>query len=93
MYYTYVLFSLKDSHLYTGYTSDIQKRLSEHNEGLVASTKHRRPFVLVYHEVCLNQKDALRREKYLKSGNGKIYIGNRLKHYFSNMNSKIQRGT
>jgi Rrf2 family protein len=48
---------------------------------LVGSTKNRRPLILVYYEACLNQSDATRREKYLKTIYGKRYIKNRLKSY------------
>ena len=81
-YYVYVLFSEKDGNLYTGYTNDIRERLKFHNEGKVTSTKNRRPLKLIYYEGCLNQQDATRREKYLKSGNGKIYLKNRLSNYW-----------
>ena len=53
-----------------------------HNKGSVYSTKNRRPIELIYFEGCLSEMDAKRREKYLKSGNGKIYIKNRLRNYF-----------
>lgn len=77
-YYVYVLISEKDSNYYTGYTSNIKLRLAEHQAGKVNSTKARLPVKLIYFEGCLNQQDATRREKYLKSGNGKIYLKNRL---------------
>ena len=83
-YYVYVLLSEKDKRFYTGYTSDIIKRVEEHNNGKVLSTQNRRPLKLIYWEGCLNQQDATRREKYLKSGNGKIYIRHRLKEFFIN---------
>lgn len=83
-FYVYVLLSEKDGNLYTGYTNDIRKRLALHNEGKVTSTKNRRPLKLVYYEGCLNQQDATRREKYLKSGNGKIYLKNRLEKFWNN---------
>jgi len=86
MYYTYVLQSLKDGQFYTGYTSDLRKRLAEHNNGESKSTMHRRPLILIYFEGCLDQRDAMRREKYLKSGNGKIYLKNRLGKYFEYVN-------
>ena len=69
MYYTYVLFSLKDKQLYTGYTIDLKSRFKQHISGQVKSTSNRLPLKLVYYEACLNQQDATRREKYLKSGN------------------------
>jgi putative endonuclease len=63
--------------------------LEEHNAGDVQSTKHRRPLLLVYWEACLNQQDATKREKYLKSAWGKRYLKNRLKNYFS-VNKKLE---
>ena len=83
MYYVYILLSEKDGKFYTGYSSDLTKRLESHNNGLVNSTKARRPLKLLYFEGCLNQQDATRREKYLKSGNGKIYVRSRLRNYFN----------
>ena len=82
-YYIYVLQSKKDNQFYVGYTKNLIKRIDEHNTGLVSSTKSRIPFTLVYWEGCLNQKDALKREKYLKSSWGKRYIKNRLHIYLT----------
>ena len=79
MYYTYVLLSQKDGRFYTGSTGNLRKRIDEHNNGEVLSTKYRRPLRLIYYEACLNKYDALRREKYLKTGMGKRYLQNRLK--------------
>ncbi len=79
-YYIYILKSLKDGQFYTGYTSDLKKRLDEHNKGEVTSTKNRLPVKLVYFEGCLNQQDATHREKYLKTSWGKRYIKERLKN-------------
>ena len=80
-YYVYVLLSEKDGNFYTGYTSNLADREEHHNSGRVFSTKNRTPLKLIYYEVCLNQQDAIRREKYLKSGSGKIYIKNRLYNF------------
>jgi putative endonuclease len=83
MWYTYVLQSKKDVKWYTGCTNDLRKRFTEHNKGLVFSTKGRGPFILLYYEACLNKYDAFVREKYLKTGMGKRYIKNRLKRFLS----------
>jgi putative endonuclease len=83
MYYTYVLLSKKDGKLYTGFTRDLRKRFSDHNNGNVPSTKNRGPFEMIYYEACLNEQDATAREKYLKSGMGKRYLKNRLKCFLS----------
>jgi putative endonuclease len=80
---TYVLKSKLDNNFYVGYTTNLKQRLDEHNSGRVKSTKARRPFEVVYYEVCYNQNDALHREKYLKSSYGKRYIKNRLKYYLT----------
>ncbi len=66
-YYTYILKSDKDKKLYTGFTTNLKLRFEQHQKGLVVSTKERRPLKLIYHEACLSQKDATRREKYLKT--------------------------
>ncbi len=66
MFYMYILKSLKDSNLYIGYSSDLKRRLVEHNSGLSRSTKSRRPFKLVYYEAYLSQEEAQHREKNLK---------------------------
>jgi len=85
MYYNYVLLSKKDHRRYIGYTKDLRKRFKEHNNGKVDSTKSRRPLILVYYEACLNEEDALRREKYLKSQWGYKFIDKRLKNYYKNL--------
>lgn len=76
--YTYVLQSKKDKNWYTGSTNNLRKRLKEHNAGKVRSTRGRGPFALIYYEACQEEKDARRREKYLKSGPGKRYLKDRL---------------
>ncbi|WP_086478455.1 GIY-YIG nuclease family protein [Arenibacter amylolyticus] len=81
-YYIYILLSEKDGKKYTGYTKNLPLRIEAHQKGKVTSTKHRRPFKLIYFEGCLSQEDAIKREKYLKTHYGKMYLGNRLKSYF-----------
>jgi len=83
MHYTYIIQSMKDKGFYTGSTGDLRRRLKEHNTGKVFSTKNRGPFKLIYYEACLNEQDARAREKYLKTGMGKRYLKNRLKHFLS----------
>lgn len=82
-YYVYVLLSEKDNKLYTGYTADLKDRIRLHNTAKVESTKNRLPLKLIYWEGCINQQDATRREKYLKSGSGKIYLRSRLRKFFN----------
>ncbi len=85
IYFVYLLRSLKDNNYYTGYTNNLENRINDHQNGRVQSTKHRLPFELVYFEGCLNQQDATRREKYLKTTYGKRYIKNRIKNYLESI--------
>ena len=82
-YYIYTLQSKKDKNFYVGYTKNLIRRMKEHDDGNVASTKNRRPLVLVYWEGCLNRQDATQREKYLKTAWGKRYLKNRIKNYLT----------
>ena len=81
MYYVYILMSSVDGGFYTGSTGDLKHRVQEHSEGLVLTTRDRRPLELVYYEACNSRKDACRREKYLKTSAGKRYLRNRLSEY------------
>ncbi len=81
MYHTYVLRSIESGRLYTGFTSDLRKRLVEHNSGRSQYTRSRGPYELIYYEACMNVNDAAAREKYLKTGMGKRYLNNRNKRF------------
>ena len=66
MYYFYLLKSKKDERFYLGWTNDLKRRIIEHNQGFVVSTKPRRPFEIVYYEAYKSEEDAKNREKSLK---------------------------
>ena len=83
MYFTYILLSLKDKNYYTGFTNNLKLRFEQHNKGLVESTEDRRPFELIYYEACLDQRNAIKREKYLKTYHGKMFLKRRLKSYLT----------
>ena len=82
-FYTYVLRSEKDLNYYVGFSKDVKLRFEQHKNGLVKSTQNRRPMKLIYYEACLSQKDALHREKYLKTHYGRMFLKNRLKSYLT----------
>ena len=66
MNYTYIL-RCSDGSLYTGWTTDLNKRLEAHNSGNGAKyTKVRRPVELVYYEEYEDKKDAMKREYAIK---------------------------
>jgi len=88
-YYVYVLQSTKDGKQYIGYTSDLRKRMDQHQQGKSFATAPRRPFALVYYEACRSLVDAKRREQYFKDTGGRRYLAKRLKDYYSGNNSKL----
>ena len=66
MWYLYIL-RCKDGSLYTGITTDVEKRLEAHRAGKGAKyTRGRGPLELVYREECGDHSDALRREAEIK---------------------------
>jgi putative endonuclease len=81
MFYTYVLLSKKDNKFYVGFTDDLKNRFVQHNKGKVKSTASRCPFILIYYEACLSKQDAIKREKYFKTGFGRRFLNNRLENY------------
>ena len=80
-YYVYILQSLKNNNFYIGYTSDLKKRLEEHNSGSSQATKPFIPYKLIFYEAFLNRIDAKNREVYLKSGYGRKTINKMIKKY------------
>jgi len=88
MFYTHLLQSAKNGKFYVGYTRDLKKRLQEHNLGLNFSTKPHRPWKVVYYEACCNQKDAKRREVYLKTTQGRATLKQRFKEFLYGNGSK-----
>ena len=87
-FYVYLLESLKDGKRYIGFTNNLKRRLEEHKKGLSLSTKLRLPFKLIYFEGCLDEEDAKRREGYLKTTQGRRFLGLRL---ISFQNAKKRR--
>src|SRR3989344_5860125 len=78
-FFVYVLFSIKDKKFYVGFTHNLDQRLKEHFSGNVDSTRSRRPFQLIHYEYFVSENDAIRREVYLKGGNGKSALKIQLK--------------
>lgn len=66
MNYTYIV-RCRDGTLYTGWTTDLSRRVSEHNSGSGARyTRSRRPVTLVYYEMFETREEAMRREYAIK---------------------------
>ena len=84
-YYVYLLFSIKDHKFYVGFTTDLKKRMDEHTQGYVTSTKNRLPLKLIHYEYFINREDAIARERFLKSGFGRDQIKQALKRTLDTM--------
>ncbi len=96
MYWTYLLENQNDKSWYIGYTSNLKKRLTEHQNGYGAqttknklrgnlsrgdATKNKQNWMLIYYEGYKNKKDAEGRERFLKSGSGRKFLKKQLVNY------------
>jgi predicted GIY-YIG superfamily endonuclease len=74
-WYVYVLLC-DDGSLYKGKTNNLDRRMNEHFSGVGASehTKKHKPIKLVHLEAFKTEKEAVEREKYLKSGGGREWL-------------------
>ncbi len=70
MYFVYILYSETHQRFYVGQTNNIEKRIARHNSGNVISTKFYRPWKLIYNESVSTREEAMRLEKWYKSGAG-----------------------
>ena len=61
-----------------GYTADLRERLADHNEGNVASTRSRRPYIIESYIAVREKETAVALEKYLKTGSGIAWMKKRL---------------
>jgi len=76
MIFVYIIKSEKYNFRYVGITADLDRRLSEHNLKKNRSTKNYAPFILITYEKCEDYKEARKREKFLKSGQGRKFLDN-----------------
>jgi putative endonuclease len=70
----YTIRSVNKLYIYVGQTNNLQRRVDEHNAGKGRSTKPYAPFVLIFSETHPNRIQSRAREKFLKSGQGKIFL-------------------
>ena len=73
-FFVYVLLSLRHEETYVGQTDKLGERVLNHNFGRVKSTKAFRPWVLIHYEVYESRSEAMKREKWFKSPNGRKFI-------------------
>lgn len=75
MFYVYALKSEKNNKRYVGSTSKSpQERTHDHNTGSNSFTRQNKPWKLIYTENFTTKNEALKREKFLKSGQGRKWL-------------------
>ncbi len=79
MFYVYILQSKEK--FYIGFTRNLRKRLTEHNAGQNISTKAYIPWELIFYEAYGNREDAIRREGYFKTTQGRQAIRRMLRNH------------
>jgi putative endonuclease len=72
-YYTYIIKSDKDGSFYIGSTSNIERRLLEHNNGHSPYTSKKIPWKLIYLQEFKSKTEAIKREKFLKKQKNKEF--------------------
>ncbi|MDZ7786303.1 MAG: GIY-YIG nuclease family protein [Candidatus Saccharibacteria bacterium] len=76
MFTVYAILNKRANKIYIGQTENMKRRLTEHNEHTLGGYTSRYPgeWVLIYKESVATRSEALRREKQLKSGDGREFI-------------------
>jgi len=81
MFWIYILKSESTDKLYIGQTTNLEERLQRHNNKVGKSRytyKQKGPWKLIYSEQYNTRSDAMRRERFLKSGQGREWIHNNI---------------
>jgi len=81
LFYIYVLWSSKLKKRYTGSTKFVDKRFNQHNSGYSRFTKNGIPWILIHIEEFPSKTEALKREKFLKSGQGRTWLDKKFPQY------------
>jgi putative endonuclease len=88
MFYVYII-KLTNNRFYTGSTHDLKRRFYEHLNGKVKSTKNLRPIELIHYEAYKLKSDAQRRERFLKTTEGKRLLRQQLKDLLTHLEYNI----
>jgi putative endonuclease len=70
-FFVYAIKSINRNYIYVGLTDNVERRVSQHNNGYERTTKPYAPFKLIYWEKFNSRQEARQKEKFLKSGVGK----------------------
>jgi putative endonuclease len=74
MYHVYVIKSGSSNRIYIGHTKDLQKRMLQHNGGYSKATKKHQDWKIAHEEAYPTRSLAMKREKYLKTGDGRAVL-------------------
>ena len=77
MPWVYIIKS-KEDYIYVGSTTDLEKRLFQHNNKLAGWTKRRNNWKLIYSEEFSTYSEARKKEKWFKTGIGRDFIKNNI---------------
>ena len=78
MYMVYVIRSRVSGMLYTGQTSNFERRFEQHQQGISRFTRGRGPWEIILTERHNTLIEAMRRERFLKSGRGREWLKEKL---------------
>ena len=87
-FFVYIIYSISVDKFYIGYTSDLEKRLSEHNGGISVYTSKASDWCLMYFEPWPSRELAMKREKEIKRKKSRTYIESLIKSSNKNLNNK-----
>ena len=91
MFYVYFLL-LSNLDIYKGFTDDLKRRYREHQQGKVKATMDRRPLKLIGYEAYLLKSDAQRREKFLKTTEGRRFLRMQYRDIFDKYKVETGKG-
>jgi putative endonuclease len=78
-YYVYVLYSEVSKSYYIGQTNNIERRIIEHNTRIKKYTSNKGPWILMFKEEFLTRSQAMKIEKFFKTGKGRSYWMRKIK--------------
>ncbi|MDH5669759.1 MAG: GIY-YIG nuclease family protein [Nitrospira sp.] len=84
MYHLYILLNKAGTRTYTGVSDDVDRRLKEHNDGNVPSSRPYRPYRVIYTQTFTTLREARQKERYYKSTTGR----RRIKEILSSLSSR-----
>ena len=85
MFYVYLFHSVTDEGFYIGFSTDLKRRLLEHKCGASFATRFRGSLEI---EAYTEREDSEGRERYLKSGGGRRFLRQQLRHYLDKFPSR-----